>query len=408
MKRQTSHTAIIAVIFSWLFFTPLSASAVIVSSVAELSAAINSANGGGDKTIVISSGTYSLNGVYLMITSDGVTVRGNSSNRADVILDGAYITTEIFQIVASNVTIADMTLKRAYYHPIHVIGGNSADISGIKIDNVHIVDPGQQAIKINQNAAATHSVNNGVISNSKIELTSAGRNQVWNINGSCYTGGVDGHHASAWTIADNTIEGFWCTGGLSEHGIHFWSDSSNTVVERNTIIDCDRGIGFGLGDSGHSGGIIRNNMIYHGASQGQADVGIGLESASNAQVYNNTIFFDHAYPNAIEYRFASSSGISIINNLTNRAITSRDLGTASLSHNLTNAQSGWFTNAGFGDLHLVSKNSAAVNKGIVVTGLTDDFDKQKRPMGGGIDIGADEYETINNPNLSWLMLLIGQ
>ncbi|RWX50107.1 hypothetical protein VU01_13862 [Candidatus Electrothrix marina] len=119
--------------------------AVSVSTVSELVAAVTAANSGGDSIILVNNGTYDLNGEYLRITADNVTVRSAGGNRSAVTLDGNYVTTEIFQIVASNVIIADMTLQKAQDHPIHVIGADDRDISGILIDNVHIIDPGQQA-----------------------------------------------------------------------------------------------------------------------------------------------------------------------------------------------------------------------------------------------------------------------
>lgn len=397
--------------------SPVSAE-VVVHTVAQLVAAVNNTQSGGDRTILIADGTYSLDGAYLRIAVNDVTVRSQSGNRKNVILDGNYQTTEIFQIVASNVTIANLTLKRAYYHPIHAMATSSHDVENTLISNVHIIDPGQQAIKINQDSAKTHSVNNGKVTGSKIELTAAGRAKVWEINGSCYTGGVDAHHADSWAVEDNEIRGFWCAGSLAEHGVHFWSDSSNTIVQRNLIVDCDRGIGFGLGGSRHNGGIIRNNMIYHGPDHGYSDVGIGLESASGAQVYNNTIFHEHSYPNAIEYRFAESNNLTIVNNLTNRSITSRDGGsTLLLANNVSNAQAAWFANVASGDLHLSGERTGVTGAARAVTGLVDDYDKQSRPQGTGLDIGADEYSYSvpvkpspvqnNGPVLSWLLLLTG-
>ncbi len=382
--------------------------AVEVASVSALENAVDSANAGGDKNIVIRSGVYHLGGVYLRLTSDGVTVSGKTGKREDVVLDGQYVSEEIFQVVASNVTIKDLTLKRAYYHPIH-ISPVSSDVVGTDINNVHIIDPGQQAIKINQDAAKNHSVNYGKVRNSRIELTSSGRAKVWEINGSCYTGGIDAHHARGWEVTDNVIKDFWCQDDLSEHGVHFWSESRDTLVARNTIINCDRGIGFGLGSSGHLGGIIRNNMIYHDAGHEFSDVGIGLENANQAQVYNNTIFHIHAYPNAIEYRFPGAAGGFIRNNLTNRAIASRDGGSAAVSHNVTSAKSSWFRNYATGDLHLSYAVSGVVNSGTSISGLQLDFDKESRPQGGGIDIGADEWTggQKSTPTVSsWLPLLL--
>ncbi len=409
--NQTTLSSLLLLAITFAMITS-ARGAVTVDTVSELQQAVSSANTGGDKTILIQPGTYNLNGVYLRITANNVTVRGASGNRGDVILDGGYSSLEIFQVVASNVTIKDLTLKRAVYHPIHVIATDSSDVNNILIDNTHLIDPGQQGIKINQNGAKTHSVNYGTVSNSLLELTDSGRTQVWNINGSCYTGGVDAHHATGWQIHDNEIRGFWCSGSLAEHGVHFWSNSQDTIVERNRIIDCDRGIGFGLGGSGHQGGTIRNNTIYHGPDHGYSDVGIGLESASGASVYNNTIFHEHPYPNGIEYRFAASNNNYIANNLTNKVITSRTGGSATLTHNITNAQSSWFANTSSGDLHLARNVPSVVDSGIAVSGLVDDLDKEKRPQGGGIEIGADELVTTSTEptgsktiNSTYLLLL---
>jgi len=390
----------------WLFlmaglFLPASAEAIVASSVSEIANAINAANNGGDSTIRISPGIYNLNGTYFRLLADDVTIAGSTGEEDDVVLDGGYITTEIFQIIGSSVTIKDLTLKRAYYHPIHIFPENK-DVTGTLIENVHIIDPGQQASKINQNSAKTHSVNNGVVRNSFIELTSSGRAKVWEINGSCYTGGVDAHHAANWLIAMNTIQGFWCAGGLSEHGVHFWSFSDNTSVTRNTIINCDRGIGFGLGSSGHIGGTISNNMIYHDSGHIYSDVGIGLESASDVTVVNNTIYHEHNYPNAIEYRFSSTTGARIYNNLTNRLISSRDGGNASLANNVMDARPEWFISTVMGDLHLAGREPDVVDMGRFLTDLPEDFDGDPRPGGKAFDIGADELGPAGGQNRGFL------
>jgi len=364
---------------------------IVVDTVDELVSAVKNTARGGDTTIRIADGTYDLNGSYLRIATEGVSVSSVSGDRSTVILDANQLTTEIFQIVASSVTIENLTLMNAKDHPVHVMGSSSGEVRGVTLHNLHIIDPGQQAIKIN--ASSGFGTAGGIISNSLIELTDSGREFVWKRNGSCYTGGIDGHAATGWTIRDNIISGFWCAGGLSEHGVHFWSGSTDTLVERNQIIDCDRGIGFGLNSSTHYGGIIRNNMIYHPEDHGASDVGIGLESASDVQVYNNTIYMVHSYQNAIEYRFEASTGNIITNNLTNRLISSRQDGEAVVSSNITDAKFDWFTDPDNGDLHLISRLREVVDQGITVEGLSDDIDKEARPCGDGIDIGADEYSS---------------
>ena len=257
---------------------PPTGTIVDVASVIELQNAVNTATP--NTTIRIADGIYDLDGVYLRVDVPNVTLRSASGNRQGVVLDGNYVTTEIVQVVASNITIADLTLREALNHPIHVMSTSGEDTLNTLIYNVRIIDPGQQAIKINP-VEGGHYTDGGEIACSRIELTDAGRDRVWDINGSCYTGGVDAHQSRDWVVRENWIEGFWCPQDLAEHAIHFWRACRDAVVERNLLVDNARGVGFGLATSGdvrsyadnpcptaegeyvdHYGGIVRNNMIF--------------------------------------------------------------------------------------------------------------------------------------------------
>lgn len=386
---------------------------VHVSTVAELEAAVSNLTP--NTTILIADGIYELHGVYLWFGLPGVTMRSASGNREAVVIDGNYETTEIVVVAASNVTIADLTLKRAMYHPIHVVAAENANTENAFIYNVHLIDPGQQAIKINQNSAMTHFPDYGLIACSHLELTDEGRPHVWEINGSCYTGGVDGHQARGWVIRDNVIEGFWCEQDLAEHGIHFWTGSRDTVIERNVLIDNARGIGFGLGQSGngrvyddnpcpgadyagHVGGMVRNNFVFASrdglfSSEYGFDCGICLEQACGAQVLHNTVASTGApISSSIEWRWPNTS-VEITNNLISHNLQEREGATASLGGNLENAPLSLFVDGFGGDLHLAASASAAIDQGVALAaGLCDDdVDGGSRPMGPAPDVGADEY-----------------
>ena len=394
---------------------PPTGTVVTVRTAAAISNAANNAIQG--TTILIADGTYNLgqNGYYIWIDTPNVTLRSESGNRETVILDDNYSGSEIITVAASNVTIADLTLMRAGTHPIHVVSTGSGDTLNTLIYNVHIIDPGQQAIKINPHAAANYFPDNGVVACSTIELTDAGRAKVLEINGSCYTGGVDGHQSRGWVIRDNIIKGFWCQQGLSEHGVQFWTGSRDTLVERNRLIDNARGIGFGLIENGigrtysddpcpgaigyveHYDGIIRNNFIFASraelfASGSGADSGITLYQACGALTLHNTVAFTSSPFAAIEWRFANTD-VDLINNLVTHDLMDRG-GLADLSGNLSQQPLSVFVDGPNGDLHLDQGAGVAIDQGVSVTpGICDDdFDGQKRPMGSARDIGADEYD----------------
>ncbi len=358
-------------------------------------------------TLLLSDGLYDMSGEnWLSFATPGVTMRSASGNRDAVVLDGAYTTAELASIRASNVVIADLTLKRAYHHPIHVSGSPGHPITGVMIHNVRIVDPGEQAIKINP--VGDGFADNGTIECSLIELTDAGRPNISN----CYTGGIDAHQAWGWLIRRNRIEGFWCPNGLSEHGVHFWSASRDTIVEENVIVDCARGIGFGLGSAGtsrtypdnpypgisyigHYDGVIRNNFIAAAdsrlfQSEYGFDTAIGLEQAHGTGIYHNSaVSTQSPSSSSIEWRFENTLA-EITNNLVSHTLLSRNGASASLTTNLAGAPLDWFVEPTLGDLHLTAGASGPIDSGTALpNGIADgDIDLESRD--DQPDAGADE------------------
>jgi hypothetical protein len=345
-------------------------------------------------TILLHDGFYDMSGGdsihRLVFSTAGLTLRSASGDREAVILDGGYVTGELVSIQASDTTIADITLSRAYFHPIHASGPDTP-IEHILIHNVHIIDPGEQAVKINPVGGGT--VDNGTLECSHLELTDTGRPFIRN---NCYTGGLDAHLATGWLVRRNLIEGFWCDDGLSEHGIHMWRQCADTVVEENLVIDCARGIGFGLGSGvdGHTRGIIRNNFVAAGdpdlfASPSGFDSGISLWGADDAQVYHNTVASTQApTASSIEWRFISTA-VTLANNLVTNRIWDRG-GTSYLSTNTEYAPLSLFADVAAGDLHLADPGSDPVAGGTTLApGLADtDFDGRLRDAAP--DVGADE------------------
>ncbi len=361
-------------------------------------------------TILLEDGTYDLDGVHLWIDVPGVTVRSASGDRDAVVLDGGYVSSQVIQLGASDVTVADLTLQRVTTHPIHVAAAeDTGTITGTRVYNVMIRDPGQQAIKINPNGASY--ADEGEIACSHIELTDEGRPFVDPVVSGCYTGGVDAHDAWGWTVRDNHIEGFWCPTGFSEHGIHFWSGCRDTVVERNVLVDNYRQVGFGLREemegrsyadgpcggvevAGHYGGVIRNNVIYASdpdlfASEYGYDTGISLNQSCGTQVLHNTVASTEPPYIGIEYRFALTDAV-IRNNLVTANIRERDDGVAVEEGNLEDAPLDLFVDHASVDLHLAAGATDAIDQGVVLADGECDEDVDGDPRDGSPDIGADE------------------
>lgn len=351
---------------------------LVVDGPNALRAALADANAGAGTQIIIRPGTYELDAA-LIVTRRGLTVRGESGQRDDVVLRGrgpAGATSHVFVVEAADFTLADLSVGWVRNHAVQVRGELDADRP--RFSNIRFANTGEQLLKVSGARALEPSSDQGVVEASLFEHTSG-------VAHSWYTAGIDVHRGQGWIVRDNVFRGIRSPESrLAEHAIHFWTNAAHTVVERNIITESDRGIGFGLGERGHEGGIIRNNFVSVGR-----DVGIGLENARGVLVAHNTVIVKD-YPNAIEYRFKGTRDGRIANNLTNGAITSRDGGQALETGNVTGATNQWFRQARTGDLHLADARPGLVDAVGVLPQVTVDVDCEPRPLGRSADVGADE------------------
>lgn len=372
---------------------------VTVATAAELQSAVATANNlGGNTKIVVRDGTYTLNDT-LYVNVPNVAIVGQSSDRTKVIIQGDAMSSaakvgNVIRVAASNFQLSDITLQKSRWHLIQIAGETNADAPVIK--NCILRDAYEQILKVSNDPANSNvTSDNGLVENCIFEYTAG-------IGPQYYIGGIDAHGSKNWIVRNNIFRNIISpSGSLAEFAIHFWDPpSGNNIVEKNLIVNCDRGIGFGMDSRGNTGGIIRNNMIYHAANKGQfADASIALIESPDTQVYNNTIFMEHTFPWAIEYRFSSTSNILVANNLTNKPMMARDGATGTLAKNVATAISSWFVNPSVGDLHLAFQVDGVIGIGQQISGITSDYDSQQRSP-SSIDIGADQYST----NASSLLL----
>lgn len=362
---------------------------VTVSTEGDLRSQAHNASPG--TTIWVEAGTYSM-GDFVHIIHDGISLRGASGERGDVVLDFGGMVGGHFGILieADDVAIADLTIRNANDHGVSIQGSDRP-----LLYNLHIMDIGDQLIKVNPVGDGSE---DGELACSRLEYTTTAPDE--------YTNGISAHDAHRWMVRDNEWLRIRTPGNSPVPTILFWSGSSDTLIERNLLVDCYQGISFGnashsAGD--HSGGVVRNNMIF--ASM-RHDVVIEMVHATGWLVTHNTAYLLDPAPGltwGMEARFADTSG-TFAHNLTNRAIlANRDGAGGVLTGNLINALPTWFADAAAGDLHLHPSATEVIDQAGTLAQITDDYDGDPRPFALAADVGADEYMPVS---LLYLPLIV--
>jgi len=167
-------------------------------------------------------------------------------------------------------------------------------------------------------------------------------------------------------------------------GKGFMLDGASNLVIRNNLLQALNGILVGSG----SNLTIVNNTFASALSNPPiyGPGGVSLTQAPNTTIKNN-IFYNFAARGINVADSASQQGLAAGYNLIYRSDGQSPLGSP-YPHDLWQINP-MFVNPAGGDFHLRS-SSPAIDAGITLANVTDDFAGNPRPQGAGYDIGAYE------------------
>jgi hypothetical protein len=374
---------------------PPKGEAIRVADAEELLAAVERAEPG--RTILLADGHYILPRVIVLQRKNDLTIRSAAGDPAKVTLSGkgwdSHASGDDILHIGDcyGITIADLTFADCRSYGIKVEAENAP--KNIRIYNCRFRDIGVRAIKGSAGQDPGIRAIKGSIRYCAFENTRVPPAD-W-LYGGDYISAIDMMALEDWTISDNVFRNIKGRNGGGRAAIFIWVRSRQIVVERNLIVDCDRGVAFGNpGQStANSAGerlvyvadsIIRNNFIAGGP-----DCGIELWHAERLKVFNNTIWRpERNWDRGIRIGTGTTK-TDIVNNLVHGEIL-LDGGEAQLRNNLARRLDGYFVDPDSGNLALTPKASGAIDQGLALPEVIDDI--RGRPRAGRIDLGAWEFD----------------
>lgn len=178
---------------------------------------------------------------------------------------------------------------------------------------------------------------------------------------------------------------------LHEYGKGWEIEGLKDSIIRNNIVKAHLGIGSWAGNGNENLTIVNNTFI--GNSNPPCSVGsncwpvaIGLDGTPNCVIKNN-ILVDWRYRH-IDIGSGSGTGLDMDYNLLYKSDGSTPGGTPQ-AHDLWDIDPK-FVNPAQNDFHLQS-NSPAIDAGVTLSEVTNDYDGNPCPQGTEYDIGAHEY-----------------
>jgi hypothetical protein len=385
---------------SWLAQAPRLPAAqeelIRVTTAEELLAAVDRVREG--ETILLNDGEYKVPRVIVLNEKKKITIRSAGGDPAKVILRGRGWDSgddkgdDILHIAhCDGVVIADLTFTDCRSYGVKVEAENAP--RDIQIYNCRFRDIGVRALKGSAGKDPNVRAVKGSVRYCQFENTKVPEAN-W-LYGGDYIAAIDMMALEDWTFSDNFFRNVKGRNGGGRAAIFIWVRSRQVTVERNVIVNCDRGIAFG--NPGQStanlngerlvyvaDGMIRNNFIAGGP-----DCGIELWYGDRIKVYHNTIWRpEQNWARGIRVGTGTANS-DIVNNLVHGDMRLEG-GDAQLRNNLAGRLTGYFVDPPSGNLALTAAATGAIEKGVSLPEVTDDIRGRRRSQHP--DLGAWELD----------------
>ena len=398
-KQSTSAALASRWVPSWLPKAPSlprpTGEVIRVATVGQLLAAVDRVGPGG--TVLLLDGHYKLPRVMVLRQKKDVALRSASGDPATVVLSGKGWDSQakgddILRIAhCEGVSIADLTFTDCRSYGIKVEAENAP--RNIHIYNCHFRNIGVRAIKGSAGKDPKVRAVKGSVRYCSFENTEVPPAD-WLFGGD-YIAAIDMMALEDWTFSDNIFRNIKGRRGGARAAIFIWVRSRQVVVERNLIINCDRGVAFG--NPGQStanrpgerlvyvaDGIIRNNFI-----SGGPDCGIELWHAERIKVCHNTIWRpERNWRRGIRIGTGTAQ-TDIVNNLVHGEIRIEG-GKAQFRQNLAGRLDGYCLDPASGNLALTPAATGAIDQGLPLPEVNADI--RGRPRSNRPDLGAWEFD----------------
>jgi hypothetical protein len=366
---------------------------VKVSSIEEFFTAVDRLADG--TTLLINDGEYKFTRPAVLTGSKQITIRSASGDPAKVVLSGrgwdsGAKNDDILHIGrCEGVTIADLTFADCRSYGVKVEAENGP--KDVHIYNCRFRDLGVRAIKGSAGQDANVRAVKGSVRYCQFENTKVPPAE-WLFGGD-YISAIDMMALEDWTFSDNVFRNIKGRNGGGRAAIFIWVRSRRVLVERNLIVNCDRGIAFGnpgqstANTAGESlvyvgDGTIRNNFIAGGS-----DCGIELWYAKGIKVQHNSIWRpERNWSRGIRVGTGTTQ-TDIANNLVHGEIRLEG-GQAELRNNLAARLNAYFVDPASGHLALTSSATNAIDGGERLADVKDDI--RRHPRANLPDLGAWE------------------
>lgn len=349
-----------------------------------------------DTTILIENGEYKMPRPIVLQDRRNLVLRSAAGDPRKVTLAGKGWSVDsknddILHIGrCDGITIAALTFADCRSYGIKVEAENGPK-------NVHIVgcrfrDIGVRAIKGSAGSDPEIRARKGSVRFCHFENTKVPPAD-WLFSGD-YIAAIDMMALDEWTFSDNFFHNIKGRNGGGRAAIFIWVRSRQVKVERNLIVDCDRGIAFGnpgqstANNPGETLSYVSDSIVQNNMISGGADCGIELWHAQGIQLLHNTIWRPERNWNRGIRIGAGTARAKIINNLVHGKIQEEG-GEAELSHNFAGRLDSYFTDAASGNLALTPTAREAIGRGRALPEVAADIrGKSRREQP---DLGAWEW-----------------